>query len=147
MAEEQRVRVIHPHSEESKTQQAHKDEANINSILKRWRYGHPVPEEHRNPHYGDFSGVADYHTELNRIQQAHEQFLRLPAEVRKAVHNDVGEFLEKCTTTEGLEELKELGLDMDLSPPRKAPEAVNRPGNPEVHGKPPQDEPGGGVGE
>lgn len=111
------TRIIHPKSDRIMTQQAHKDEANINSIIKRWRAGTVIPETHKNPQYGDFSGTGDYHAELNRVNEAEEQFMRLPSAVRRDVNNDVGQFLLKVQTKEGLEELIALGLEGELAPP------------------------------
>lgn len=113
----ERRRVVHPSSDKVMTQQAHKDEADINSIIRRWRAGSAIPENHRQPHYGDYSGVEDYHAELNRVNEAEEQFMRLPAEVRRDVGNDVGKFLLKAQDPEGLKELIALGLEGELAPP------------------------------
>jgi len=113
----ERLKVVHPKSTKIMTQQAHKDEADINSIIKRWRAGSVVPENHRDPTYGDFSGTEDYHTELNRVNEAEEQFMRLPSAVRRNVENDVGQFLLKVQTEDGLKELIDLGLEGELAPP------------------------------
>ncbi len=139
MAKPERLRTVHPKSSEIRTQQAMKDEVNINSIIKRWQDGIPIPRSHRNPQYGDFSGTSDFHTELNRVNEAREEFMRLPSAVRKEAENDVGLFLEMVQTEEGLKTMVELGLDGELAPPGvEAPK--DRPVE-EVKEEPPVDPP------
>jgi len=117
MAKPDRIRVVHPISDEIRTQQSMKDEANIDSIIKRWRDGVPIPQNHRNPTYGDFSNMTDFHAEMNRVDDAREEFMRLPSEVRRECEQDVGVFLDKVHTEEGLKTLVELGLDGEYAPP------------------------------
>ncbi len=113
----ERVRVIHPSNDEVRTQQSHAKGANINEIIRRWRDGQPIPENHRQPQYGDFTNATSYHEALDQVHEASEQFMRLPPELRANVDNDVGLFLDKVKTEDGLKELVDLGLDGYLAPP------------------------------
>lgn len=120
MAKPERLRVIQPTNDEIRTKQGMKDEVNINSIIKRWRDGIPLPENHRNPQYGDFTGVGDFHEMMGKVDEAREEFMRLPSEIRREVGQDVGVFLEMANDPEGLAKLIELGLDVDQAPPKVA---------------------------
>jgi len=113
----ERMRLEHPKSNEVRTQQSMKDEVNINSIIKRWRDGVPIPFSHTQPGYGDFSGTVDFHTALNKVEEAKTEFMRLPSELRRECDHDVGVFLDKVHTEEGLKEMIALGLDGALTPP------------------------------
>lgn len=117
MAKPDRLRVTHPVGGEVKTKQSFKDEVNINSIIKRWRDGVPLPEEHRNPTYGDFSDSGSFHEALERIRESEVHWMRLPSEIRAACEQDMGLFLDKVQTEEGLKEMIDLGLDEYQTPP------------------------------
>lgn len=116
MAMPKRLRVVHPVGGEVKTKQGMKDEVNINSIIRRWRDGVPLPAAHRQPMYGDFSDSGSFHEALIKIDGAKEEFMRLPSEIRAACEQDMGIFLDKVHTEEGLKEMMQLGLDPDQAP-------------------------------
>lgn len=117
MAKPERVRVVQPSSGVTMTKQSMKDEVNINSIIKRWHQGIPIPQNHRNPVYGDFSGLTDYHAEVERVRSAELEFMRLPSALRNECDHNVGVFLDKVKTEDGLKQMIELGLDGELAPP------------------------------
>ncbi|WNK15083.1 MAG: internal scaffolding protein [Microvirus sp.] len=77
----------------SLTQQQFADEANINTLVKRFGLDNqPMPEAPFNPgHYGDFSDMPDLRTALERVNDAKNRFMDLPPELRARFHNSPGE--------------------------------------------------------
>lgn len=95
----------------SRTKQAHKDETDINIILRKHEKGLVV--DHLNKHqgqYGDFIDAPDYHTALNRIHAADEAFMEIPADIRAEFDNDPAQFLEFVQNPENLPSMREMGL-------------------------------------
>lgn len=82
----------------------------INRIVNRWRQTGIAPVSDKNPEYGDFSGVEDFHSSMNRVKNAEREFLMLPARVRAYCKNDPGEFLDLCLNPERIKECEDLGL-------------------------------------
>jgi len=109
----------------SRTQQSSIEEADINTIVRRFGVTGQLPQGLRMPSYGDFSGVWDYQTAQNALRSAQEAFNALPAEVRDLFSNDPGEFLEFASDPDNLPDLR----DMGLAPPAP-PAAPTTPGNP-----------------
>lgn len=104
-------RVHPPIGGKSMTKQAHKDEADINNILRKHEKGLVV--DHLNLHqgqYGDFIDAPDYHTALNRINDANTAFMSVPAEIRARFSNDAAQFLNFVQDPENLAEMREMGL-------------------------------------
>jgi len=118
MTEEHR-RVQHPGGGRIMVKKAEHELANINSIMAKWITTGVVPVSGQEPSYGDFTNVEDYHSAMNQIKAADEDFLALPPHIRKHVRNDVGEFLDMVFDPERRGELEELGLA-----PTQAPEAA-----------------------
>lgn len=87
--------------------QDQRDEVDINTIVKRFRITGELPGDVRAPSYGDFVGVSDYHEAMNAVAQANESFDRLPAEVRLRFQNDPGQFVDFCSDSRNIEQLKE----------------------------------------
>lgn len=72
--------------------------------------------------YGDFSGVPDYKTGLERVQAAEEMFMSLSATVRDRFNNDPAKFIDFATNADNLEEMQKMGLA-----PKKAQAEAERP--------------------
>ena len=94
----------------SKTQQNQREEADINTIVKRFGLTGQLPENVRAPQYGDFTEVIDYHTALNAVRAAEESFMEMPAEIRSRFNNDPGAFVDFCSNDKNRKEAEELGL-------------------------------------
>jgi len=88
----ERVRVALDTGTETLTQQQFAVEADINTIVKRFGLGQPVPQKYGV--YGDFSGITDYRSAVAAIEKADEAFMALPAEVRDRFANDPQRLLE-----------------------------------------------------
>lgn len=106
--------VVAAEGGEMKTKQAAAEEADVNAIMAKWLvHRGPLPGTGRQPMYGDFTGMTDYHQAVERIRSVSDEFSRLPAAVRDRCRNDPGEFLAICFSperTEEFEQLKALGL-------------------------------------
>lgn len=90
--------------------QSQKDEADINVILRNFGVTGTVRVPPVLPTYGDFEGVDDYRTAIEAVRAAEAAFLTIPATLRERFHNDPQAFLEFCSKSENLPELRELGL-------------------------------------
>lgn len=110
-----RVRVQKNFVKPSLTRQAHKQECDINEIVKRFRriYGDDCLDRvagYCDGQYGDFSEVVDYRTALDQISQARASFDALPAIVRKQFDNDPAVFLDFVNDPANLTKLQDMGL-------------------------------------
>ncbi len=94
----------------SLAQQHMKDECDINVIVERFGVTGQVPVSPIEPLYGDFSGVSDYHTALNKIRAADEAFMALPAKVRAKFENDPNALLQFLENEDNRNEAIEIGL-------------------------------------
>lgn len=105
----------------SRTKQAHKEETDINHILRKAEKGLLVT--HVNAHqgqYGQFIDAHDYHTSLNMIHEATDAFMSIPAAIRANFDHDPQKFLEFAQDPENLAEMREMGL----APPPTAEETA-----------------------
>ena len=96
--------------EPSLAQQHFKDECDINNILRQFNITGLLPESPLSPRYGDFTGIGDYHTALNRVIAAQDEFEALPAEIRARFGNDPAQLIEFLENSENRPEAEELGL-------------------------------------
>ena len=97
--------------EETMTQQHMAESTDINHIMKRYEQSGLL--EHVNQYqgeYGDFTVMPDFHTAMNKIKEAEDMFLTIPASIREKFDNDPGKFVEFATNSENLGELREMGL-------------------------------------
>lgn len=94
----------------SLAQQHMKDECDINVIVERFGVTGQLPVKAIEPSYGDFSGVSDYHTALNKIKAADEAFMALPAKLRAKFDHDPNALLNFLENEANKDEAIELGL-------------------------------------
>ena len=95
---------------DGRTKQAHKDETDINKILRQYMKTGNI--NHLNLHgsqYG-FATGDDFLESMNIVTKANEMFLDLPSEVRTRFDNNPEQFLDFVQNPENLEELRKLGL-------------------------------------
>lgn len=116
---EREGRVQHAGGGVSRTKQSDAAGSDVNQIMTKWIAHGIVPPEGPKPQYGDFSGVDDFHTAMNKVRQAEQQFEALPAAVRAHVNHDPGKFLEMVYDPERVKELEELGLVPERIPEEK----------------------------
>lgn len=96
--------------EPSLAQQHFKEECDINTILERFNITGMLPQVPLSPRYGDFTGIGDYHTALNRVIAAQDEFEALPAQIRARFDNDPANLIEFLNDEANRPEAEELGL-------------------------------------
>lgn len=94
----------------SLAQQHYKEECDINTILQKFNISGILPEQPLSPRYGDFTGIGDYHTALNRVIAAQDEFDGLPAQIRARFDNDPAKLIEFLENSENRPEAEQLGL-------------------------------------
>lgn len=94
----------------SLAQQHYKEECDINTILQKFNVTGLLPETPLSPRYGDFTGIGDYHTALNRVIAAQEGFDALPAQIRARFENDPAQLIDFLEKEENLQEAISLGI-------------------------------------
>lgn len=125
MAARERVAVHPPEGGKVRTKQSDTLDSDINVIMNRFVAAGELPHDGRTPTYGDFTTAGNYHTALNLVKAAQDDFMSLPAIVRKHVDNDPGKFLDLVYDPDRRGELEELGMV-----PEQAPEAAPPPADP-----------------
>lgn len=108
----------------SRTEQAFKDESDINNLLRRYGIGYEMPETIRMPHYGDFNEVRTFHDLMNAASEARDAFLQMPAHIRAEFNNDPAQFHDAALDPTNREKFKKLGL---LDTPETPPEPKTAP--------------------
>lgn len=114
-----------PKEGEGKTKQEFKNRCNINTIMSKYNktgvLGEPLTASNRKPFFGDFSKISSMQEAQNMIIDANNQFMKLPANIRKEFGNDVLSLIEFLSDENNLEKAKELGLvkkdDIKIEPP------------------------------
>jgi phage internal scaffolding protein len=99
------------HCEDASLAQQHfKDECDINNILRQFNVTGLLPEAPLSPRYGDFTGIGDYHTALNQVIAAEDEFMALPATIRARFENDPALLIDFLANEENRQEAEKLGL-------------------------------------
>lgn len=109
----------------SLTQQSQREDADINTIVKRFGLTGTLPQNVRVPEYGDFDGINDYHTAMNAVTAAQSAFNQLPAGIRARFDNDPAKFHDYAVNPENIDGLREMGLAKPKEPNQ---ETKNGPG-------------------
>lgn len=94
----------------SLAQQQFKDECDINNILRQFNITGQLPSAPISPKYGDFTGISDYKTALDRVIAVDEEFMNLPANIRARFNNDAAELISFMDNEENRAEAEKLGL-------------------------------------
>jgi len=98
------------HCEDASLAQQHfKEECDINTILEKFNITGVLPRP-ISPRYGDFTGISDYHTAMNRVIAAQDEFEALPAQIRARFGNDPAQLIEFLENSDNRPEAEELGL-------------------------------------
>lgn len=74
--------------ERSLTQQHMREEVDVNTIVKRFGITGQMPFGNASGLYGDFTGITDFDSALERIEMAQDKFMKLPPDVREKFDND-----------------------------------------------------------
>lgn len=107
--------------------QSQREEADINTIVRRFGITGTLPQGVRVPTYGDFDAIIDFQSAQNVIAQANQAFMAMPADVRARFSNDPGLFVDFCSDEQNRDEMVKLGLIpsgvQGAEPPAAAPAA------------------------
>ena len=107
--------------DESRAVQSAEEESNINTIVRRFGISGKLPDQVAMPKSGDFSGAPDFHTAMNLVRKAQEEFVRVPADVRARFRNDPQEFMNFFENPDNYTEALKLGL-VNARPPSGTPD-------------------------
>jgi len=111
------VRTLNPLP--SLTKQSEAEKVEINSIMSRYeRTGVIDYINVHKPIFDDVSDIEDYRTNLHKMMNAQEAFLKLPSKIRKYFSNDPLEMLNALHDSTRERELQELGL-IEMPMPEK----------------------------
>jgi len=91
-------------------QQNFKDECDINYIVRQFGLTGELPGKPLSPQYGDFTGVLDYHSAVNAVLAAQDDFMELPAQMRSRFNNDPAQLIEFLENSDNRPEAEALGL-------------------------------------
>lgn len=98
----------------SRTHQSYAKDADINNIMGKYKktgvLGNPSISSQRSARFGDFSDLVDYPTMVSRIQQAQDDFMTLPSEVRAKFNHMVENALDFIADPANADEAVRLGL-------------------------------------
>lgn len=75
-------------------QQQFKSEMDINTILRRFHVTGAAPLGVAEPMYGDFTGIEDWESAVEKVEKARADFMALPPEVRERFGNNPGGLIE-----------------------------------------------------
>jgi phage internal scaffolding protein len=101
--------------------QSAKDESDINTIVRKFGLTGELPNDLKLPQFGDFVDVPDFHTAMNLVRVAQEEFLRVPAEIRARFGNDPQLLMAFVEDDANRDEARKLGF---LAEPAKVPEPM-----------------------
>jgi phage internal scaffolding protein len=100
------------------TEQHHKQECDVNYILRKYQKTGLI--DHVNRFGGDYSDLSDsvsFHEAMNICIDAENAFNTLPSSIRKKFDNDPGSFLDFVSDESNLDEMVELGLVPKIAEP------------------------------
>jgi len=88
----------------------HKNDVDINNVMKKYRVTGFLESNAQEAQYGDFTNATDFHDMKNRVIDAESDFAKLPSYLRTRFNNDPGQLLSFLDDPENLSEAQELGL-------------------------------------
>lgn len=96
--------------DEGMTQQNHRDEADINTIVRRFGLTGELPMPRDTAEWGDFTHATDYHTAMNAVKAAEQRFMELPADLRAKFDHNAGKLLDFLNDDTNRAAAEEMGL-------------------------------------
>lgn len=111
-------------TEDSMTQQDDAKGCDINIIVKQFTKSGQLPQIQETPLGGDFTNALDFRACQDKLKEANDAFLLVPAHIRKRFNNDAAEYIQFASNEENLDELRKLGLAKPAAPPPKEPEPM-----------------------
>lgn len=117
--------AIDQSGELSMTQQQFAEDADINTIVRRFGLTGQLPENLNMPQSGDFEYATTFHESMNVVRRAQEEFMRVPAETRARFNNDPARLIAFIEDGRNRDEAIRLGLVP--KPPEVVPGVVTPP--------------------
>lgn len=97
--------------EETLAQQSAKEDADINTLVKRFGITGEIPILDKTPMMNDiFHDITDFKSAMDALVQAEGVFMTMPADVRARFHNDPQEFLEFTSNEKNRGEMEQMGM-------------------------------------
>jgi len=94
----------------SRAQQHHANDVNINMIMAKARKGLPVLQDTRQAFFGNFANMPTFLECNNAAVRLKEEFMRLPAKLRKEFDNDPAALVEFIQDDKNREQAEKLGI-------------------------------------
>lgn len=115
-----RRRVAITFTEPSLTKQEYSREADMNTIIKKYRLTGQLPPTKSFGTYADVSNIGDYQSAVMKVQEAQEVFDSLPARIRSQFENNPAQLIDWVMDPKNKEDAITLGLlESDVSSPGK----------------------------
>ena len=122
-----RQQYTQPDDEIIRVEQSHKDEVNINNIIKRHGMDLIAKTAALQQFTYDNNPNNDFQETMNAILKAKESFASIPSEIRKRFDNSPAKFMDFIHNPDNKDELVELGLAQRVpEPPIVQVEVVNQ---------------------
>lgn len=86
------------------------EDADINTIVRRFGLTGELPTDLKMPQSGDYAGVGDFHSAMSIVRRAEEEFMKVPAEIRARFGHDPQVFADFFNDPANQEESIRLGL-------------------------------------
>lgn len=98
--------------DDSRTEQCFKDECDINNIVRQPNLGiNPFSTiSNRQAQFGDFSDMKDFHSAMNIVTKAQQEFEQMPSVIRRRFHDNPAEFMDFVNDENNIEEGIKLGI-------------------------------------
>lgn len=114
--------------DEGMAQQQFAEECDINTIVKRFGLTGQLPTNFNPPVSGDFTGINDFHSAMNQVRSAQEEFMKLDGQLRYRFNNDPQRLMEFLEDSNNRDEALKLGLiQKPPEVPRSEPPAEPKP--------------------
>lgn len=110
-----------------KTDQSFKAECDVNNIINRYMKTGEINHRARTAGiYGDFSNITDLKESMELVKYANEQFMEIPAEIRKKFGNDPTQLTEWLQDPKNLDDAIKHGL-LERRPNDDEPKTTTNP--------------------
>lgn len=97
------------------TEQKHKQDCDINNILRRYSAtGELIHTNPNMPSFDDFTNVPEFREMLDFVNYAHEQFAELPSDIRERFNNNPVRLVDFVNNEKNRDEAIRIGL---IKPP------------------------------
>jgi len=131
-----RVQLTIPKDEVIRVEQSHKDEVNINNIVKRHGMDLIAKTAALQQFTYDNNPNNDFQETMNMILKAKDSFSSVPSEIRKQFDNDPAKFMDFIHNDENQQQLIDWGLAKAPETPQPIEVVVtNQPESPPPSGE------------